>query len=98
MKMVIKLNKYNIQFEFLCHKEKTALRSVIHFGICNYSETERLHIDKLYSLLYCKLYTVLHVSAVRCHQIYLQTFHTSKPPISYSHKRVNDTWILAILH
>ena len=65
IKMTIKLNKYNIQFEFLCHKEKTALRSVINFGTCNYSNTERFHIDKLYSLLYLKLYTVLHVSAVR---------------------------------
>jgi len=29
--------------------------------------------------------TMLHVSAVRCHHIYLQPFHTSKTPISYLH-------------
>jgi len=79
-------------------KIKTAQRSVIHFGRCNYSQTERFHIDKLQSLLYCKLYTVLHVSPVRCHHIYLQSFRTSKTPISYLHKRVYDKWILAILH
>jgi len=73
-------------------------RSVIQFGSCNYTKKERFHIDKLYSLLYCKLYTELHVSAVRCHQIYLQSFNISKTPISYLHKRVYDTWILVILH
>ena len=77
---------------------KTALNSVIHFGSCNYTNMERFHTDKLYSLSYCKLCTVLHVSAVRCHQIYLQSFHTSKTPISDLHKHVYDTWILAILH
>jgi hypothetical protein len=88
----------HIQFEFLCHKEKTTQRTVIHFGSCNYSNTEIFHIRKLYSLLYCKLHTELHVSAVWYHQINLQTFHTSKTPIYYLHKRVYDTWLLAILH
>ena len=71
---------------------------MIHFGSCNYSKTERFHIDKLYNLLYCKLYTVLHVSAVRCHQIYWQLLHTAKTRISDLHKSVYDTWILAMLH
>jgi hypothetical protein len=57
---------------------KTAQPSVIHFGSCNYTNTERFHIDKLFSLLYCKLYTVLHVSAFRCIGTTIRHFIHSK--------------------
>ena len=94
----MQLNKINSVCLSLLKEKKNALHFLIHFGSFNYSKKERFHTDKLYSTWYCRLYTVLHVSAVRCHQIYLQPFPTSKTPTSHLHNRVYDTCIPAILH
>jgi hypothetical protein len=76
--MKIKLNKQNIFGLSFLPYATTASSSIIHFDNCNYLNKEGFHTYKLCSLMYCNLYVVLHISAVRCYQIHLQSLHNTK--------------------